>query len=208
VDSILAPLFQKKNVKILYYSAYGENGICGKAAIENLEDIKGLKIRAPVPGALACLATWGATPTKIAAAEVYDAIAKGAIDGCVTSWSSMYARKFYEVTNHFVGPIMRSVWVNFINLNTWKSLPADIQKIIMEVSRDTEERSITIMKAFDVKSLNKLKEVGTVKILTPAEKISWATPLKSTYDAWVKKCDDKGYGNEARRILEAIEKAR
>ena len=208
VHPILDALYQKKNVKILYYSAYGGNGICGRQKIESLDDIKGLKVRAPVPGALACLAAWGATPIKIAAAEVYDAMGKGAIDACASSWGSMYARKFYEVAKHSVGPVWWTVWVNFISLNTWKSLSPENQKILLDVSRETEKRSLGLMKAFDKKSLEKLEQVGTGKILTAEEKKAWGKPLRPAYSEWVKKCEDKGYGTQAGKILEILDSVR
>ena len=208
VHSVLEPLFEKKNVKLLYYSAYGGNGICGKVQIKNLDDIKGLKVRAPVPGALASLAAWGATPIKIASAEVYDAMGKGAIDAFSSSWSSMYSRKYYEVAKHAVGPIWWTVWVNFINLDTWNSLSQENQKILMEVSRETEKRSLGIMKAFDEKSLEKLNQVGTVKILTAEEKKNWGKSLRPAYDAWIKKCTDKGYGKQAKEILDVLNRTR
>jgi TRAP-type C4-dicarboxylate transport system substrate-binding protein len=208
VHPILDSVYATKNVKVLYYSAYGGNGICGKKALNTVDDIKGLKVRAPVPGALACLKTWGATPAKVAAAEVYDAMGKGAIDACVSSWGSIYSRKFYEVSNEFFGPIWWTVWVNTINIGTWNKLSPEIQKIMLEVGKETEQKSLEIMKAFDEKSLAKLKEVGNLKILTPAEKKAWAKPLKPTYEAWVKECSDKGFGDQARKIMEALEKAR
>ena len=208
IHPILDALFQKKNVKVLYYSAYGGNGICGRVQIESLNDIKGLKVRAPVPGALACLAAWGANPIKIAAAEVYDAMGKGAIDACASSWGAMYARKFYEVAKHAVGPVWWTVWVNFISLDTWKSLSPENQKIILEVSRETEKRSLGLMKAFDKKSLEKLEQVGTVKILTSEEKKAWGKPLRPAYSEWIKKCADKGYGKQAEEILNILDRVR
>jgi TRAP-type C4-dicarboxylate transport system substrate-binding protein len=208
IHPVLDSLYAKNNVKVLFYSAYGGNGICGKKALKSIDDIKGLKVRAPVPGALACLKTWGATPTKVAAAEVYDAMGKGAIDAVVSSWGSMYSRKFYEVSNEFFGPIWWTVWVNFINIGTWNNLSPEIQKIILEVGKETEQQSLALMKAFDEKSLAKLKEVGNLRTLTPEEKKAWGKPLKKTYDEWVKECTGKGFGKEARKIMEALEKAR
>jgi len=208
VHSVLEPLFQEKNVKLLYYSAYGGNGICGKAQIESLSDIKGLKVRAPVPGALASLAAWGATPIKIASSEVYDAMGKGAIDAFSSSWGSMYSRKYYEVAKHAVGPIWWTVWVNFISLDTWNRLSPKNQKILMNVSRDTEKRSLGVMIAFDKKSLDKLRQVGTVKILTSEEKQAWGKSLRPAYTAWIKKCADKGYEKEAKKILEVLDRTR
>ncbi len=207
-SGIARPAIRSKNIKLLYYSAYGGNGICGKVQIKSQNDIKGLKVRAPVPGALASLAAWGATPIKIASAEVYDAMGKGAIDAFSSSWSSMYSRKYYEVAKHAVGPIWWTVWVNFINLDTWNNLSPENQKVLMDVSRETEKRSLGVMKAFDKKSLEKLEQVGTVKILTPEEKQVWGKSLRPAYDAWIKKCTEKGYGEQAKKILEVLDRTR
>lgn len=208
VHPILNSVFEKKNVKVLFYSAYGGNGICGSKPIDDLDDIKGMKVRAPVPGALTCLKAWGATPAKVAAAEVYDAMGKGAIDACVSSWGSMYSRKYYEVSDHFFGPIWWTVWTNFINLGTWNRLPADVQEILLEVGRETEERSLRIMKEYDQKALAKLQEVGTLKVLTSEEKDVWREPLEPAYEAWVEECEKEGFGEEARGIIKALDKAR
>lgn len=207
IDPVLQPLFNKHNVKVLFYSAYGGNSNCGKIAINQLTDMKGLKIRAPVPGAMACLEAWGATPTRIAASEVYDALSKGAIDGCVTSWSFMNAMKLYEVSDQYVGPFWWTVWVNFINMDTWNSIPKNHQDTILKIAAETEKKSVEWMKAYEDKSLDKLKADGKVKLLTPHELKEWKAPLTNVYNSWVEECGKKGFENEAKQILGALTKA-
>ncbi len=208
INEILQPLFKEHNVRILFYSAYGGNAYCGKVPVNTVGDMKGLKIRAPVPGALESLKGWGAVPVRITGAEVYDAMAKGAIDGCVTAWSYMNAMKFYEVSNYYVGPFWWTVWVNFINLDTWNAIPEDMRKIILKVSRETQEKSLTWMKAYEEKSLEVLRKKGTVKILTHEELKEWKKPLQPVYEEWLKTCADKGYGVQAKQIMEVLDKAR
>jgi TRAP-type C4-dicarboxylate transport system substrate-binding protein len=208
IDPVLQSLFGKHNVKVLFYSAYGGNSNCGKIAINNLADMKGLKIRAPVPGAMASLEAWGATPTRIAAAEVYDALSKGAIDGCVTSWSFMNAMKLYEVSENYVGPFWWTVWVNFINKDTWDRIPKDMQDVILEIAAETEKKSVGWMQAYEQKSLDKLKADGSVKLLSDQELKEWKKPLRKVYDSWVEECGKKGFEKEAKQILNAFEKAR
>jgi len=208
VHPILDQLYGKKNVKLLFYSAYGANGICSLSPVRNLADLKGLKVRAPVPGALDSLKAWGAVPTKVAAAEVYDALGKRAIDAAVSSWGVMYSRKFYEVAKHSVGPLWWTVWVNFIDMGTWNRMPEDIRQIILEVSKETEHRSVGRMTSHDQKSLDQLKTVGSLKLLTAEEKKEWVKPLQPVYEAWVKECAKAGFGAEAQKILDALNQAR
>ena len=208
IDEILEPLFKEHNVKILFYSAYGGNSYCGKVPVNTVADFKGLKVRAPVPGALASLKGWGAVPVRISGAEVYDAMAKGAIDGCVTSWSYMNAMKYYEVSQYFVGPFWWTVWVDFINLDAWNRIPEDLQKIILEVSGETQEKSLGWMEDYEDKSLETVRQKGSVKILTEAELAEWKKPLKPVYEKWLEQCADKGYGEQAKAIMKALDEVR
>ena len=139
---------------------------------------------------------------------MYDALDKGAIDAAVTSWASFYNRKFYEVVDHFVGPIWWTVWVNFMNLDTWNSLPKDIQDTILEVSAEVEAQSLGLMKSTDENHIAELGKLGTVKILTAQEKAAWGEPLKPVYASWLQQCADAGYGDQASQIMAALEAAR
>ena len=208
IDRILQPLFAEHNVKILFYSAYGGNSYCGRAPVNTVSDFKGLKVRAPVPGALASLKGWGAVPVQISGGEVYDAMAKSAIQGCVSSWSYMNAMKYYEVSQYFVGPFWWTVWVNFINLDAWNSIPKDLHKIILEVSKETQEKSLTWMKGYEDQSLEVLGQKGSVKILTNAELAEWKKPLKPVYENWLEQCAEKGYGEQAKAIMKILDESR
>lgn len=209
IHPILSALYEKQNVKVLHYAAYSEGVIGSRKPIKNLRDMKGMKIRAPVPGALNSIKGWGAVPTRIASGEMYDALSKGAIDAIVTGWGSHYARKLYEVEDYFVGPIWQTIWVAFMNLKKWNSLPKDIQKVMSEVSKETEPLSLRLTKSSDKNYQAKIREAGrTIKILTPEEKKLWGKPLKPVYDKWIEQCTKAGYGREARQIMEAFTKAR
>ncbi len=205
IHPTLSSMYEKQNVKVLHYAAYSAGVLGTRTPIKSLEDIKGMKIRAPVPGALACIKAWGGIPTRIAAAETYDALSKGAIDGNVTGWGSIYARKFYEVQDFYIGPIWQTEWVIFMNLKKWNSLPKDIQEIITEVSRKTEALSFQLTKNSDKNNEAKIRKLGkTVRILTAEEKKLWGEPLKSVYDNWIKECTKAGYGTEAKKIMKGL----
>lgn len=209
ISPILSALYGKQNIKVLHYLAYSENSIGSRVRIETLEDMKGLKIRAPVPGALDSIKGWGAVPTRIAAAEMYDALSKGAIDAIVTAWGSHYARKLHEVEKYFVGPIWTTTWVAFMNLKKWNGLSKDIQEAIQAVSREAENRSLQLTKSYDEKYISAIKNAGgVIKILTREEKKQWGKPLQKVYDKWVKDCAAAGWEKEAKQIMEALVGAR
>ena len=209
IHPVLSALYKKQDVQVLHYCAYSEGAIGSRNPIRKLEDMKGMKIRAPVPGALDSIKGWGAIPTRIAAAEMYDAMSKGAIDAIVTGWGSHYARKLYEVEDYFAGPIWQTIWVVFMNLKKWNSLPPDIQEVIKVVSKKTEDLSLALTKEADENYKMNLRKAGrNIKILTSQEKRLWGKPLKSVYDKWIRQCDKAGYGEEARQIMEAFTRTR
>jgi TRAP-type C4-dicarboxylate transport system substrate-binding protein len=209
IHPVLSAIYEKQNVRVLHYCAYSEGAIGSRKPINKLEDMKGMKIRAPVPGALDSIKGWGAIPTRIAAGEMYDGMSKGAIDAIITGWGSHYARKLYEVEDYFVGPMWQTIWVVFMNLKKWNSLPKDIQEVIEDISKETETLSLQLTKESDETYKAKIREAGrTVKILTSEEKKLWGSPLKPVYDSWIEQCAKAGYGKEARQITETLLRTR
>jgi len=204
VWKILEPLYQKQNVKLLHFIAYGESGVASVTPLDKPEDWKGKKIRGVTPGCFQSIATLGAVSTRIPEAEVYDAIGKKAIDGACSGWSSFYSRKYYEVVNNFTGPLWWSVWISFINLDKWKSLANDIQQTLLKVSGDTEAFSLDLMKEYDNKSLQHLKKVARVKYFTAQELKVWAQAIKPVHNIWLKECADKGYAKEGQQVYDAL----
>jgi len=78
--------------------------------IRKPEDLKGLKIRVSgsVPGEV--IEALGATPVQMGAAETYNALQTGLIDGTITGASAINDFKFDEVANVFItGPKLGSV---------------------------------------------------------------------------------------------------
>lgn len=206
VWNVISPLFEKLNVKLLHFIAYGEDGVASVIPLDTPEAWKGKKIRGVTPGCLESIRGLGAVGTRIPAPEVYDALSKGAIDGAASGWSSFYSRKYYEVAKYYVGPLWMAVWVSFMNLDKWNSLPPDIQKEIMEASKAAENYSIQSMKEYDEKSLQVLREKGTVKYLSNDEIDKWAKMMEPVYQKWQKECAEKGYGVEGRKVFEELKR--
>ncbi len=95
-----------------------------------MEDLKGLKIRAP-GSAGDTITALGSTPDPTPMAEAYDAVSKGKIDGLHLPFEPLQAWKMAEVTKYTtncwqIGQ-MDVFWL-VMNKNAWDELPADIQK--------------------------------------------------------------------------------
>ncbi len=208
IGKILLPLFEKHNVKVIHWVPYSGLAYGGPEPVIKPEDIKGKVVR--VPGAaFATLELLGAVPASMPSSEVYDALAKGALDGAMSGWSSQYTRKWYEVADYMSGPFNSSLWVAAMNLDTWKGLPKDVQKVLMEVGKETEEWAFGDATAQDAEYVELLKKEGVNVTVFSAQQIAaWTKVTQPATDKWLAECEKAGYGSEGKKILEILEKTR
>ena len=104
-----------------------------KKKVNNIGDLKGLKIRASGPNEVSLCKIVGAAPVSIATPEVYTAMSQGTVDGCFGADSWLASGKFWEVSKYvysmqFDGHQMH--WT--INKQDFMALPNDVQKIVTE----------------------------------------------------------------------------
>ena len=107
-----------------------------KKPINNLDDLKNMKIRAP--GAYGkMLRQLGASPVVIAFAEVYTSLATGVVDG-VDGCNLVDHRdgKFYEVAKYMYPLPLTGAQVSplIVNLKAYNSLPDDLKEILKAAS--------------------------------------------------------------------------
>lgn len=101
--------------------------------IRSLEDLKGLKFRAPGNQGRV-LAKLGATPVTLPGGEIFPALQSGAIDAA--EWIGPYndlALGFYQVCRYYYSPGYHEAGPSLqlmINEQAWRSLAPDLQEIV------------------------------------------------------------------------------
>ncbi len=140
----LDDLFQQKyKVKIIFFFDYGFRHFWNsKHPITTPADLKGLKMRVQQGRVFADTVNGlGASAVPMPWGEVVPAAQQGVIDGADLPIVNINALKIYEVskytsmTYHNYGPT-----VLVVNLDIWKSLPADQQKLILEVGIEAQKK--------------------------------------------------------------------
>lgn len=134
--------FATTGVRIIAWGDLGEQSmLTTRAKIRTPEDLKGLKMRVPeVPSTVAAFRGWGANPTVITFAEVYNALQTGVVDGAVMPPDLMVTSRLYEVakqlslTRHLFLPLSVMISDKFL-----KAQPADVQKAILDSAREAFE---------------------------------------------------------------------
>jgi len=117
----------------------GLEAFVSKVPLEAVDDLEGLKMRAPEGLVQEVFAAAGASPVNLPASEVFTSLDKGVIQAADYSvFSTNQAQGLHDVAQHPVYPGFHSmplVEVS-INLDTWNSLPADLQAILEVSVRD------------------------------------------------------------------------
>ena len=107
----------------------------GKTQIKTVADWKGKSIRTNHADIVTAM---GGTVKDVPMADVYDSLSKGVLDGVMGSSEPLKSWKLGEVTKYITlngAPVQPSImWYNIMNKKTWESLPADLQKIVTDVS--------------------------------------------------------------------------
>lgn len=168
--------------------------------VRNLDDFKGLKIRAASRQSTKLLAKLGATPVGMPIPGVADAMTKGTIDGFLTAWEIIPSFKLQEVSKFHteIEPSRPSMFtagfVFAMNQAKYDSLPADLKRIIDKHSGAALSR--TIGRYWDEATAvgrKAAQDRGNIFIkVSPAETDRWIQVSAPLYDEWVGDMDKKG----------------
>ena len=171
--------------------------------VTKIEDLKGLKIRTNTQGATKLVEKLGGVPVSVATPDLYTSLETGVIDGLVTSLGFFYPMKMYEVCKYaVVEPIAMSMTFIAMSWDAWNRLPADLQRILEEVTWDYYWTNINHETDRYLNSyLKPVKDAGVELIyLSDQERARWEQATQSLIDEWITKMDGKGLaGSEAVR---------
>jgi len=183
--------------------------ITAKKQVKTLEDIKGLKIRAPGGPPTDQMKALGAVPVLIPMPDNYLALQKGVIDGMGTVWEATYAFRLYEVVKYYTFvPLAASYFSMPMNKQKWESLPKEIQNAITSVSGLEGSRfwGRNFFDTVEEAVLEHIKKGGheMVRYTPPPEELERWTRVagEPLWKEWVRKMEAKGYP-EAQQVLNA-----
>jgi TRAP-type C4-dicarboxylate transport system substrate-binding protein len=193
-------------VKVLFLEANGPSMLGTKKPVYNLEDLKGMKIRAHGLSAK-IINTLGGSAVGMPVTEAYDAISKGVAEGIVIDWGGLYNFKLGEVVkNHTEGRAFSysSAFYTVMNKDKWNSLPKDIQDIIDKLNEEWIEKVANFWADWEVMGRTELRKMGNkVIVLSEDENARWAALLKPLLSDYVKAAKEKGLpGEEALKFCQ------
>jgi len=175
--------------------------------ILSLEDLKGYELRASGTGAK-ILGLLGAAAVGMPQSDVPEALQKGVIKGNVSSLEVMKDFKYAEYCRHVTANVNLFV-VSFavvMNKAKWESLPADVKKVIDDLSRDQAIWTGRYVDNHVKESMAWSKKTYNVQVyeLSPKEISRWYSVLKPMTEKYIKDVEAKGL--PAKAILDDVMK--
>ncbi len=137
-EQLLATVGEEGGFVIMGPSYRGARIMTSNKKVESVDDLKGLKIRAP--GIQMYIKTWeylGASPVPMDATEIYTGLQQGTVDAQENPVMFSYGNAYYDVCDYLVmtNHVM-STDVFIFNDDYFNSLPQDVQKVFREAAKE------------------------------------------------------------------------
>jgi len=173
--------------------------------VTNMDELKGLKVRAPTRIGTKFLTAIGAVPVQMPVPQVTESLSKGVIEGAMVPWEVAPALKLQEVTKYHLDTapaiprMSNSIFVIAMNEAKYNALPPDVKKVID--ANSGIEWSKQIGKVFDGTTAPGRKLAadagGVFDTLPQAEYDRWVKATEVVNKEWVGDVNGKGANGDA-----------
>lgn len=182
--------------------------------VKVLDDLKGLKVRAPSRLGNSLLGALGATPVGMPVPQMAESLSKGVIDGALIPWEVVPATKTHELTKFHAeagsGKAMTTATMIFVmNKKKYDRLPADLKKVIDDnAGRETSAWVSAQFKDADSGGRAKTEANGnTIYQIDATEMGKWQAAARPVTEEWIKDMTEKGLdGKQLYEDAEALVK--
>lgn len=184
-----------------------------RKVVHNMNDIKGMKLRIGSDTLKPTAEALGAVPILMPINELYDALQKGVVDGTLLGTSAI---RTFKLQSLLKGVTIGNFFVNAqalgINKDSWARIPAEDQKIIMDLA-GLRLAQITGSK-FDSEGKVGFDDAAAAGVelvqLPAAEMAKWKDAVGGIYQKWIaeanaKKLPGQQTYDKARELLKKYE---
>jgi C4-dicarboxylate-binding protein DctP len=124
-------------------------------------DLKGLKMRGPVPLYIDMFNALGASGTMVTWTEVYTALQTGVVDGMEASPSLIYAMKFHEQAKFLSKTYHIGANFYIVTGKKWfEQLPKDLQQVFVDAVEEVSRYQVDLQAKLDREDMDKLIKEG------------------------------------------------
>ena len=175
---------------------------------KSVDDLKGVKMRAPTRQVTKLMGSLGATPVGMPLPGIPDALSKGTIQGCVIPWEVVPSVKVHELTKFSAefdpagGALYTTTFVMAMNKAKYNSLPPDLKKVIDANSGlETSGWLGKTQQAGDVAGRKAASDRGnTIFTISAEEAQNFRRKSRAIEVEWI--ADMNGKGFEGRKLVD------
>lgn len=145
----------------------GLEALVSAVPLDGVDDLAGVKIRAPEGLVQSVFAAAGASPVNLPGSEVFTSLDKKVIDAADYSvFSTNQAQGLNEVAPHPVYPGFHSMPLVEISMNKekWDALPEDLQQVMRQSVRDFARVQVAALAEADAAAVAEAEAGGTITV--------------------------------------------
>jgi TRAP-type C4-dicarboxylate transport system substrate-binding protein len=192
-----------EDLKIIAVWVHGPGLIHSNEPITSVDDLNGVKLRAPTRTTNMMFTALGATPIGMPVPAVPEALSKGVIDATVIPWEVTGSLKVPElVENHTEfgdEALYTTAFIFAMNQDKYAALPDDLKAVIDDNSgADLSAWMGKTMASYDAPEREKAVEMGNnIITLDDGQVAEWKAAAENTVADWVASMDEAGFDGQA-----------
>jgi len=183
------------DTRLLYIHAHGPGILASRVPVRSLADLKNMKIRATGLSAK-IVEKLGGVPVAMSQPETYEALQKGVVDATLCPIETLKGWKQGEVIRYVTDTsVIGYTTAMFVvmNRNAWDRLPADIRKIVSDVSDEWVDRHGAAWDKADDEGLRFIESLNREWIALPREaEPEWSAAVAEILSEYAERLDAAG----------------
>jgi TRAP-type transport system periplasmic protein len=176
--------------------------------VRSINDMRGLKLRAPTRQVTKLMGVLGATPVGMPLPQIPDALSKGTINGCVIPWEVVPSVKVNELTKFHAefepagGSLYTTTFLMAMNKAKYNALAPDLKKVIdNNAGMATSAGLGKIQQGNDVPGRKTASDRGnTIYTISAAEAQEFRRKSRTVEVEWVEDMNKKGF--DGKKLLD------
>jgi TRAP-type transport system periplasmic protein len=191
-------LTEYKGVKVIALWGAEDAGLMTRTnkAFRSMDDLKGLRLRAPSAAQAKQIQYMGAVPIAAPITEVYPGLEHGTMDGAMVPFTTILDFRLGEVAKGFTisGPVFgRSVFLVAMNQKKYDSLSPAARAAIDKLSgRELSRKATAVYIKRAEEAVKSVRGKADVVELSSQEQERIGKALRPIIDEWVKESEAKG----------------
>uniref|UniRef100_A0A7V3N4X7 TRAP transporter substrate-binding protein n=1 Tax=candidate division CPR3 bacterium TaxID=2268181 RepID=A0A7V3N4X7_UNCC3 len=165
-----------------------------KKPVHRVEDLKGLKLKTAGGMYDKIARRYGIIPVSIAAAETYEAMQRGIVEGCVFNFPSIRSYRLNDHIKYITNGMKCGGYPGAVifNQKKWEKITPELQQGILKAAEEAGRRWGIYWDEMLVETIKEFSKQGIQIYNIPAQdRTKWDAPLKGIEEEYIKDLEKK-----------------